>query len=49
MSDPKFEDQRAAKARGGRNVALALALGAFVVVVFIVTLVKLGLHVPPLF
>ena len=47
MSDPKSEDRLAAKARRGRNVLLALALGAFVVVVFIVTLVKLGLHVPP--
>ena len=44
MSDPKSEDRPAAKARRGRNVLLALALGAFVVVVFIVTLVKLGTH-----
>ena len=44
MSDPKSEDRPAAKARRGRNVLLALALGAFVIVVFIVTLVKLGVH-----
>ena len=44
MSDPKSEDRPAAKARRGRNVLLALSLGAFVVVVFIVTLVKLGTH-----
>jgi len=42
MSDPKSEDAVAAKARRGRNVALGLALAAFVIVVFVVTLVRLG-------
>ena len=42
MSDPKSEDARFAKARRGRNIMLALALGAFVIIVFVVTLVKLG-------
>ncbi len=46
MSDPKSEDQPAARARRGRNILLALALGAFVVVVFIVTLVKLSANGP---
>ena len=42
------DDARAAaqmavkKARDGRNVALALGLVAFVVLVFVVTLVRLG-------
>jgi hypothetical protein len=30
------------RARRARSIAIALALGAFVVVIFIVTLVKLG-------
>ena len=30
------------KARNGRNIALGLGLAAFVVIVFIVTLVRLG-------
>ena len=44
MSDPKSEDGPAGRARRGRNIALALALAAFVVIVFVVTLVKLGTH-----
>jgi len=47
MSDPNFEDGPSAKARRGRNLFLALALGAFVVIVFIVTLVKLSAHAAP--
>ncbi|MGI8840182.1 MAG: hypothetical protein ACR2F8_05290 [Caulobacteraceae bacterium] len=46
MSDPNSEDQPAARARRGRNVLLAVALAAFVVVVFIVTLVKLSANGP---
>jgi t-SNARE complex subunit (syntaxin) len=34
--------QAAKKARDGRNLALALGLVAFVVLVFVVTLVRLG-------
>jgi hypothetical protein len=30
------------RARRGRSIAIALALGAFVVVIFLVTMVKLG-------
>jgi hypothetical protein len=33
------------RARRARSIAIALALGAFVVVIFIVTLVKLGSNV----
>ena len=40
MSDPNFDDPAAAKARRGRNLAIALSLVAFVVIVFIITLVK---------
>jgi hypothetical protein len=36
------EDDAAAKARKARNIALALGLAAFVILIFVVTLVKLG-------
>ena len=49
MSDPKSEDGASARARRGRNLMLAVTLGAFVVVVFIVTLVKLGANAGPSF
>lgn len=39
----------AAKARNGRNLALGLGLAAFVILVFVVTLVKLGGNVGPHF
>lgn len=42
MSDPKSEPEAFAKARRGRNIALALGLAAFVVIVFIVTIIRLG-------
>lgn len=34
--------KEAARGRRSRNIALALALGAFVVLIFVITLVKLG-------
>jgi len=34
--------ERQLRARRNRSIAIALALGAFVVVIFLVTLVKLG-------
>jgi hypothetical protein len=40
MSDPNFDDPAAAKARRGRNLLLAFSLAAFVVIVFVITLVK---------
>jgi hypothetical protein len=46
MSDPNLEDSAAAGARRGRNLLLAFALAAFVILVFIVTIVKLGHNVP---
>lgn len=42
MSDPFNEDPQAAKARRGRNVAIALSLVAFVILVFVVTVLKKG-------
>jgi hypothetical protein len=45
MSDPNSEDPAAAKARRGRNVLLAVALVGFVVLIFIVTIVKLSHNV----
>ena len=40
MSDPNFDDPASAKARRGRNILLALSLAAFVVIVFVITIVK---------
>jgi hypothetical protein len=40
VSDPNFDDPAAAKARRGRNLLLALSLAAFVVLIFVITLVK---------
>jgi hypothetical protein len=42
MSDPKSEDPAWAKARRGRNIALAIGLVGFVIVVFIATIARLG-------
>lgn len=39
------ESEEAAKARRRRNLVLALGLAAFVVLVFVVTLVRLGANV----
>ena len=40
MSDPNFEDPAAVKARNGRNIAIALSLVAFVVLIFVITVLK---------
>jgi len=45
MSNPAQETPEAAKARRWRNWLLAGALFAFVILVFIVTIVRLGGHV----
>ena len=42
MSDPSREPSDFAKARRGRNIALALGLIAFVIIVFVVTVVRMG-------
>ena len=45
MSDPNQEGETFVRARRGRNIFLALGLAAFVVIVFVVTIVKLGSNV----
>ena len=45
MNDGFNESPEAAKARRWRNIAIALALGAFVILVFVVTLVRIKGHV----
>lgn len=45
MSEPVQDPQAEVKARRGRNIALALGLVLFVVLVFIVTVVRLGASV----
>lgn len=42
LKAPGDAQAAAKKARDGRNIALALGLVAFVVLVFVVTLVRLG-------
>ena len=42
MSDPQNEGPVDAKARRGRNIALALGLALFMLLVFVVTIVRLG-------
>ncbi len=45
MGDADGDDVRIERARRWRNVALALALGALVVLFFVMTLVRLKGHV----
>jgi hypothetical protein len=45
MSDPNSESEAFAKARRGRNIAIALGLVAFVLIVFAVTVLRLGANV----
>ena len=50
MREPKPEagirlTEQQLRARRARSIAIALALGAFVVVIFLVTIVKLGSNV----
>ncbi len=40
MAKPQLTPEE--KARNGRNIALGLGLAAFVIIVFIVTIVRLG-------
>ena len=42
MSDPNREGEDFAKARRGRNIAIALGLVAFVVIVYVVSIVRMG-------
>ena len=45
MSDPKSEAEAFVRARRGRNIALAIGLVLFVILVFVVTIVRLGANV----
>jgi hypothetical protein len=45
VSDPNREDEAFKRARNGRNIAMLVGLLAFVVIVFIVTITRLGGHV----
>jgi len=45
MTDPSRESEVDAKARRGRNIALAIGLLLFVVLIFVVTIVRLGANV----
>ncbi len=45
MSDPKQEPEEFMRARRGRNIALAIGLALFVVLVFVVTVVRLGANI----
>jgi hypothetical protein len=49
MSDPSNEGEDFAKARRGRNIALALGLVVFVILVFVVTIVRLKGNVGQVF
>jgi hypothetical protein len=45
MSDPNNEGEEFARARRGRNIALAVGLVLFVILVFVVTVLRLGANV----
>ena len=45
MSDPNRESDAAARARRGRNIAIAVGLVLFVTLVYVVTVVRLGANV----
>lgn len=45
MSDPNREGEDFAKARRGRNIAIAVGLVAFIVIVYVVTLARMGASV----
>ena len=45
MSDPNRESDAAARARRGRNIAIAVGLIVFVALVYVVTVVRLGANV----
>lgn len=46
---PTYDVEAFRKARSGRNVALGLGLLAFVVIVFIVTVIRMGANAQPHF
>lgn len=46
---PQIDPQAFRKARAGRNIALALGLVAFVIIVFVVTVIRMGGNAQPHF
>ena len=42
MSDPNDEDEAFRRARRGRNIALFVGLFAFVILIFVITITRLG-------
>jgi len=42
VSNPNDENAAAAKARRGRNILMAVALLAFVVIIFLITIAKIS-------
>ncbi|CAN1553836.1 hypothetical protein MCEMIH16_02294 [Caulobacteraceae bacterium] len=46
---PKYDTEAFRKARSGRNIALGLGLVAFVVIVFVVTVIRMGANATPHF
>lgn len=44
MTDPLNESPQAAKARRMRNLAIGGALAVFVILIFVVTIIRLGSH-----
>jgi tetrahydromethanopterin S-methyltransferase subunit G len=45
MSDPNREGEDFARARRGRNIAIAVGLVIFIVLVYVVTVVRMGANV----
>ncbi len=46
---PKVDAEAFRKARSGRNIALGLGLVAFVIIVFAVTVIRMGANAAPQF
>lgn len=44
---PKYDPEAFRKARSGRNIALGLGLVAFVIIVFVVTVIRMGANAAP--
>lgn len=49
MTDPNRETPEARKARNGRNIAMALGLGVLVILIFVISLVRMGANAGPHF
>ena len=49
VEQPKYDIEAFRKARNGRNIALGLGLVAFVIIVFAVTVIRMGANAAPHF